>query len=332
MAEREIRWGVLGSGSIANRFAHGLAAVEGSTLVAAASRTPGRAREFAERHGVASFFENYEDLVRRADIDAVYVATTHNFHHDNVRLALEHGKAVLCEKPLTVNGREAADLVDLARRKRLFLMEAMWTRYLPAIVQVRRWLADGEIGTIRQVRADFGFLREFDPKHRLFNPELAGGALLDAGIYPLAFASMVKGGAPATVQATAQIGTTGVDEQSAYLFTYKDDSIAMLSSAVNTELDCRAVIYGTEGRIEVPDRFLAATQATLRKNGQPPVTRDFPFNLEEGFSYEIAEAARCIREGELESSVMPLDESVELMRTIDRIKEQLGLSYANDRP
>ncbi len=331
MAGKEIRWGVLGCGGIANRFATGVAAVDGSTLAAVASRTPGKAKPFAQKYGVASFFENYEDLVRRADIDAVYVSTTHNFHHECVKLALDHGKAVLCEKPFTVNARELRELVDLARRKKLFLMEGMWTRYLPAIIQVRKWLADGEIGEVRQVRADFGFRIDFDPRHRLFDPALAGGALLDAGIYPLSFASMVMGGPPEKIQATAEIGRTGVDDQSAYQLTYKGGAIAMLSSAVRTELDCRAVIYGTEGRIEVPDRFLSAKTAILRKGDAPPVERQLPFAVEDDFSFEIAAAAECIRKGETESAVMPLDESIQLMDTIDQIKKQLGLVYANDR-
>lgn len=331
MAGKEIRWGILGCGGIANRFATGVAAVEGSTLAAVASRTPGKARPFAEKYGVGSFFDNYEDLVRRADIDAVYVSTTHNFHHQCVKLALDHGKAVLCEKPFTVNARELKDLVDLARRRKLFLMEGMWTRFLPAIVQVRKWLEEGEIGEVRQVRADFGFRIAFDPKHRLFDPALAGGALLDAGIYPLSFASMVMGGPPERIQATAEIGQTGVDNQSAYQLTYRNGAIAMLSSAVRTELDCRAVIYGTEGRIEVPNRFLSAKEAILRKGDDPPVQRQFPFAVEDDFSFEIEAAADCVRNGETESRSMPLEESIQLMETIDQIKTQLGLVYANDR-
>ena len=328
---KTISWGILGCGGIANKFAVSIAVTDGSVLTAVASRTKGKAAEFAKKHRVAAFHESYDDLVARDDVDAVYVATTHNFHYENIKTALMHGKHVLCEKPLTVNAREAKELIELARQKKLFMMEGMWTRFLPAIVKLREWLKDGLIGEIRQVRADFGFRIGFDPKHRLLNPELAGGALLDAGIYPLSFASMVMGTAPKEIKAVGEIGSTGVDEQSVYLLTYGDGRISVLSSAVRTALTNRAEIIGTDGRIVVPPLFLMAQRVELHKNGEDAVVFEHPFVDQEGFQFEIAEAARAIRAGETECPAMPLDETLQLMQTIDEIKSQLGLVYGNDR-
>ena len=195
-----IKWGIIGCGGIARKFAICLKDVEGAELCAVASATPGKAEKFAEQFGVDSAYGDYKQLVARDDIQAVYVATTHNFHYDNVVLCLEHDKAVLCEKPLTVAAWEAEKLVALARERKLFLMMAMWTRFLPAICQVREWLDDGAIGELRQIRADFGFNAVYNPAGRMYNKALAGGALLDAGVYPISFANMVAG-TPVAVEA-----------------------------------------------------------------------------------------------------------------------------------
>lgn len=325
-----IKWGIIGCGRIARKFARCLKEVEGAELAAVASATPGKAQSFAEEFEVESAYDNYKQLVDRDDIQAVYVATTHNFHYENAKLALEHNKAVLCEKSITVAAWEAEELVTLARRRKVFLMEAMWARFLPAICQVREWLGAGAIGELRQIRADFGFNAPFDPEGRMYNKALAGGALLDAGIYPISFASMVAG-TPAAVEAIAQIGTTGVDEQSFYLFRYKSGAIAGLSAAVRAQVEVAAKIIGSEGMITVP-QFLRATQAELHrfKEGET-IRKSFPYPEGQGFEFEIQEAVDCIREKRLESTVMPLDETVAIMRTMDTIRGKLGLVYDNDR-
>jgi predicted dehydrogenase len=329
--QRTVSWGILGCGTIAGKFASSIAALDDTPLIAVASRTPDKARKFAEKWHVPVYYDNYEELVASKDVDAIYVATTHNFHHDNISLALEHGKHVLCEKPFTVNAREAAQLIKLARSRKLFLMEGMWTRFLPAMVQLRQWLAEGVIGDIRQVRADFGFRNDLDPANRLFNLELAGGALLDAGIYPLSFASMVMREKPQQIRALAAIGTSGVDEQSAYLLGYSTGRLALLSSAARTELDNRAEVIGTTGRIFIPSRFLVTKRLELHRPNQPVVAMDFPFETTEGFKFEIAAASDAIRAGKTEDPTMPLDETLMIMETIDTIKQQLGLVYSNDR-
>lgn len=325
-----MNWGILGCGGIAGKFARSVRAVDGAQLVAVASRTEGKAENFAKQRDVPFAYVSYEELVQRDDITAVYVANTHNFHYECVKLALEHNKAVLCEKPFTVNAWEAEQLVLLARARGLFLMEAMWTRFLPAMGQIRTWLAAGAIGDIKQVRADFGFYAPRNPEGRLFNPALAGGALLDAGIYPVSFASMVMQKQPESITAVAQIGETGVDEQTFCLFRYANEAFGVLTTAIQAPLANRAEIIGTEGTILVPELFLAAQRVELITPGEQIIKR-FPFPAPQGFKFEIEEVLRCVQNGETESRIMPLDETLALMHTLDRIREQLGLRYANDQ-
>ena len=251
-------------------------------------------------------------------------------HLENVKLALEHGKAVLCEKPITVAAWEAEELIALARERKLFLMEGMWTRFLPAICQVREWLDAGEIGELRQIRADFGFNAPFNPEGRMYNKALAGGALLDAGIYPVSLASMIAG-SPVAVEAVADIGTTDVDEQSFCLLRYERGAIASLSASVRAHVDVVAEIIGSEGKITIP-LFLAATSAELRRfDRRETIRRDFPFPDGQGFEYEIQEVVDCLNQGKLESDVMPLDETLSIMQTMDAIRKKIGLVYDNDR-
>ena len=325
-----IKWGIIGCGGIARKFANCMKHVATAELAAVASATPGKAEQFASQFGVDSAYGDYNQLVGRDDIQAVYVATTHNFHYDNVKLALEHGKAVLCEKPITVAAWEAEELIALARERNLFLMEAMWTRFLPAICQVREWLDAGEIGELRQIRADFGFNAPFNPEGRMFNKALAGGALLDAGIYPVSFASMIAG-SPVAVEAIADIGSTDVDEQSFCLLRYENGAIASLSASVRAPVDVLATIIGSEGKITVP-RFLAASSVELHryKKGET-IRQDFPFPDGQGFGYEIQEVVDCLNQGKLESDIMPLDETLSIMQTMDAIRKKLGLVYDNDR-
>jgi len=328
--KKTIRWGILGCGDIARKFAASAERVAGTDITAAASRTPGKAASFAAEFGIPRHYDNYNQLLEDDEVDAVYVATTHNFHYDNVREVLEAGKHVLCEKPMTVNGREMKILSELAADKKLFMMEAMWTRFLPCMVYVRRLLKEGLLGEIRQVRATFGFQFPFNPDHRLYNLSLAGGALLDAGIYPLSFAHMVMKEKPAEIRSLAQIGTTGVDEQSMYLFKYKSGALAVLSSCVNAPVVSRAEIIGTKGRIIIPDKFLAGVDVFLELKGEDRVVSSFDFDDKTGFSYEIEAASESIRKGEVENKIMPVSDSLALMETIDVIKDQLGLVYEND--
>lgn len=321
-------WGILGAGGIAGKFAGAARQVDACTVAAVAGRTPGKAEAFAATQGIPEFHESYEAMLAMPSIDAVYVATTHNFHAECVRLALEAGKHVLCEKPLTVNAGEAEALTALAKERGLFLMEAMWTRFLPAMRQAKAWLDEGRIGTIRQLRANFSFDRPYDPRDRLYNPALAGGALLDAGIYPVSFASFVMGRQPDRISSLALRAETGVDAQSAFLFDYGNAVLGVLSTGCQVRQENRAEILGSEGGIVFPGNFIGATEVELHGYAEGVVERrSFPHAGGNGFTYEIEEACACIRQGWGESPWMKMDESVALMHTLDRIRGPWSLPY-----
>ena len=317
-----LRWGILGSGGIAAKFTTSVDAVEDATVIAAASNTPGRARAFAQTHGIPRHYDNYQALVKDKDVDAVYVANTHNFHFESAMLALSHGKPVLCEKPMAVTAAEARQLVALAREKNVFLMEAMWTRFLPAIGQLRDWLAEGRIGAVKQIRAEFGFRVPWDPKGRMWNPDLAGGSLLDMGIYPLSFASMVMGGrAPESIQSIVEPASTGVDAAVCALLKYPGNVLASVASSISTTLSGTAQIFGEEGDILVPNLFISTEKVELHSRNET-IVRCFPCPPPQGFRYEIEEATRLIREGQKESTIMPLDETIRLAEMMDTISAQ----------
>jgi predicted dehydrogenase len=329
--KKTINWGIIGCGDIANKFAASAAMVEHAEILAVASKTPGKAEAFAGKHNIKVFYSDYEQILKNENIDAIYIATTHNFHYENARQVLMAGKPILCEKPFTVNSREMKSLMEIAGEKKLFMMEAMWTRFIPVMVQIREWLNENKIGKIKQIRATFGFSFPHDPSHRLLNLDLAGGALLDAGIYPLSFANMVMKEKPSEILALGEIGVTGVDEQSSYLFKYASGCLAFLNSTINAPVDSRTEIIGTEGKIIVPRDFLCGQSVILHLKDQNPVEYNLPFDKNTGFQYEIAAASESIRDGLLENETMPLSDTLQLMETIDEIKNQLGLVYANDK-
>lgn len=320
-----IKWGIMGTGWIAEKFAADLAHVSNGEGLAAGSRTLESAKKFADKFGLPRAYGSYEELVNDPDIDAIYVATPHPYHRDNVLTALNAGKAVLCEKPFTVNSAELEPLIKSAREKQLFLMEAMWTRFLPPIVQVRKWLEEGRIGEVKLVQAEFGFQSDWNPEGRLLNPQLGGGALLDAGIYPVSLASMIFGTEPEQIWSTVDIGSTGVDEHFSILMDYGQGRAASLHGAIRLDLTNGASIYGTEGMIYIPS-FLNATEAFLRVTGQEEVkyTDD---RASVGYAFEAEEVGRCLIQGLKESPVIPLAESLSILKLLDQIRAQWGLKY-----
>ena len=320
-----IRWGILGTGNIARQFATGLNSAPGAELAAVGSRAAETAESFGEQFDIPRRYATYEDFTCDPELDVVYVATPHPMHRDNSILCLEAGKAVLCEKSFTVNAAMADDVIAVARERGLFLMEAMWTRFLPAVVKVRQWLREGAIGDVRMVQADFGFRSGLNPEGRLFDPELGGGALLDVGIYAISFASMVLGPHPEAVESTAEIGTTGVDEQSAFLLRYGGGEIAVLSCGVRTSIPVEARIIGTEGRILLHAPFYRGTTVTLT-SGENETQLDFPLEGN-GYNYQAMAVGECLRAGKLESETMPLDETRAIVALMDRIRAQWGLKY-----
>jgi predicted dehydrogenase len=325
---RRIGWGILGTGAIAHKFALGLAALDYADLVAVGSRSAGGAREFAEEFSVPHRHADYESLAEDEDVDVVYVATPNPFHREHCLLCLRGCKAVLCEKPFALNAAQAEEVIGEARQRELFLMEAMWTRFLPVMGVVRGWIADGAVGEVRMVTADFGFRAEFAPEGRLFDLHLGGGSLLDVGVYTLSLASMVLGPNPTSVESAAHLGESGVDEQAAFILKYAGGQLAVLSSAIRTQTPHQARIIGTEGIVEIDPDFHSTKSATLRAGGR---TEGVELPLEgNGFNYEAAEVGRCLREDALESQIMPLDETLGIVRIMDRIRGAWGLTYPSE--
>lgn len=322
-----IRWGIVGTGAIAKAFSHALNLLEDAEIVAVGSRSQASADAFGNEFNIPNRYGSYQGVADDPAVDIAYISTIHPLHHANSLICLNAGKAVLCEKSFTMNAGELSDLIDLARLKKLFLMEAMWTRYLPAIVKVREIIAAGTIGEPLMLQADFGFQPPYDPKSRLFNRELGGGALLDIGIYPISFAFMVFG-PPDYVTSHAVIGGTGVDEQAGVVFRYHDGQMAVLAMSLKVTLPCQAIITGSEGRILVHPRFWQTEKITVLVNGSE-TTYDLPFDGS-GYRYEAEEAMRCMRAGQLESSVMPLAESLQIMQTMDSLRATWGLRYPGE--
>jgi predicted dehydrogenase len=322
-----IRWGILGAGGIAGSFATGLTFLDDAELIAVGSRAVQSAEAFGERFGIPHRHASYEALVNDPDVDVIYVASPHPFHKEHTMLCLQAGKPVLCEKPFTINAGEAAELIAYAREHRLFLMEAMWTRFLPLFVRLRQMLAAGAIGDIRMVHADFSFRTDFNPQSRLFAPALGGGALLDAGIYPVSMASMLLG-RPSEVASFTQLAETGVDEQTAILQRYDGGQLALLSTATRTAGPQLVIIRGTTGSITISE-WLRGTHMTITRPGEPDELIEGPI-VGNGYNYEAAEVMRCLRAGLLESEIMPLDETLSLMQTLDKIRAPWGLRYPSE--
>lgn len=328
MAERNIKWGIMGPGWISSQFAKDLLQVEGAEMVAVGSKSLERAEKFAKEFNIPRAYGSYEEMVQDPEVDILYVGTLHPAHKDNVMTCLRAGKAVLCEKPFTINATEAEELVSYAKANKLFLMEAMWSRYLPPLVQAREWMEADLIGEVQLVQANFGFDIGYQPEHRLLNKELGGGALLDAGIYPVSLASMVYGKQPSNIMTSVHIGETGVDERFSLLFEYDDGRKAMLNGSVRLGLVNDAFLYGTKGYIHIPN-FLFAASASLHVRDEEPVH----FNCDrktKGYNYEAMEAMACLREGRTESSVMPIDETLQIMQTLDAIRAQWNLRYPGE--
>ncbi|MCX7045053.1 MAG: Gfo/Idh/MocA family oxidoreductase [Candidatus Sumerlaeota bacterium] len=319
----DIRWGILATGNIAKKFAAGLKGLPDAKLVAVGSRNQAKAQAFAKEFGADRAYGSYGELVRDPGVDIIYVASPHSGHREHTVLCLENGKAVLCEKPFAINEAEVKAMIACARARNLFLMEAMWTRFLPVVCQAREWLHAGAIGTPRMVIADFGFRGGFDPKGRLFDP----AGLLDVGIYVVAMASMVFGDEPERVMGAAEIGQTGIDEQAAMILDYgKGARLASLTCGVRTTTPQEAWIMGIDGMIHIHRPFWRSTKATLHAAGKPEETVEIPFKVN-GYEFEAEEAGRCLREGLKESPVIPLEESLAMMRTLDRLRAQWGVKY-----
>jgi len=324
----KIRWGILGTGWIAGQMAEALAVLPDAELIAIGSRLRGKAEAFGVKYDVPLRFGSYEDLAASSEVDVVYVATPHSSHAHDAALALRAGKPVLCEKPLTVNAAEADTLIACARSEGLFLMEAMWTRFVPSIVKLREWIAAEAIGDVRLLTASIGWHHAFDPQSRLFARELAGGTILDIGVYPLSLASMLFG-TSIEISGVMQEAPNGVDAQCAVSLAYPDRRLATFLASFEADLPSDAFVVGTEGWIRLHPPIVAPQVVTRVTANGTEETVELP-HLGNGYPHEAIEVMACLRDGKTESAVMPLDESLAIMQTLDAIRRSWGLRYPAD--
>ncbi len=323
-----VRWGILGTGLIAGLQTSDLVG-HGFTVQAVGSRNLATAREFAARFQLPTAHGSYEALVNDPDVDVVYISSPHPFHYENALLALTAGKHVLVEKPFAMNEWQAKEIADLAASKGLVALEAMWTRYLPHMVRIRELIASGVLGEVRTLIADHNQNLPKDPEHRLNDPALGGGALLDLGIYPVSFAFDIFG-APATIRAAASMTVTGVDRQTAMIFEYGDGQQAVLHCALDTAGPNRAAVIGTGGSIDIDPVWYTPTGFTRYDDGGNVVERFDEPVTGRGMQYQAWEMERLVGAGATANDVLPPSESVQVMAALDAVRSQIGLSYASD--
>lgn len=328
MPTRTFNWAILGLGTIAHKFAADLAQVPQARLHAVASRSLTKAQEFAATHAVPHAVGSYEALLAVPDIDAVYIATPHSEHHAHALLCLHAGWPVLCEKAFAQHAGQAQEMIALAQVRGVFLMEAFWTRFFPAIQHTLALVRAGAIGEVKHLSADFGFITEVKPESRLFDPKLAGGSLLDIGVYPL-FISQLFLGVPTAVRAVATPAPTGVDRACVMALAHASGATASLFStlAATTNNDC--VLYGTQGQLHLTGRFHAPSGLEIHRPEQAPEVITYP-KTGLGYHYEAAHVQECLAQGLAESPLLPLAFSLDLMRTLDAVRAQIGLRYPGE--
>ncbi|MFF9121829.1 Gfo/Idh/MocA family protein [Streptomyces sp. NPDC014889] len=328
VAEQRVRWGVLATGQIAAAFTADLVDLPDAEVVAVASRTEAPAKAFAERFGIPRAYGDWESLARDPDVDVVYVAAPHTAHRAAAGLCLEAGRNVLCEKPFTLNLRQAGELVALAREHDRFLMEAMWMYCNPLVRRLKALVDDGAIGEARTVQADFGLAGPFPPSHRLRDPHLGGGALLDLGVYPVSFAQLLLG-EPSDVTARAVLSAEGVDLQTGALLSWTNGALAQLHCSITGSTATCASVTGSKGRIDVPSGFFHPERFVLRRHGRDP--EEFTADPADGprttLRHEAREVMRALRAGETESPLVPLEGTLAVMRTLDAVRERIGVRY-----
>jgi len=322
---KTIRWGILGTGTIAKKFAEALQTLPDAKIAAVGSRTRETAENFARQFQIPRAHASYAALANDAEVDAIYIATPHPCHHENALLCLNAGKPVLCEKPFTINAAHAAEVIACAREKKLLLMEAMWSRFFPLMFRLREMLAQKAIGEIQMLTADFGFRADFRAESRLFDPALGGGALLDVGIYPVSLASMILG-APTAISGLAEIGSTGVDEQAAIIFKYENGALATLFTSIRATTFCEVSILGTLGRIKIHPFWWKPNAMMLTHENGSSENFEMPYHGN-GYQFEAMEFMKLLRAGKLESEIMPLAETLSIMKTLDALRAPWGVKY-----
>lgn len=318
-----IRWGIIGTGAIANEFASDFTGVKSGELKYCYGRNEEKALMFSKKYRI-SYDTEIDKFLEREDMDAVYIALPHSLHKEFSIKAIKSGKAVLCEKPFSYNYETTKEILDLAIENNVFIMEALWTMYLPAMQKVLKWIDSGAIGRVRHVEANFGFKGADIPDGRLLNPELAGGSLLDVGIYPLLLVQAISNSEPIKISAEAQMTYTGVDGHLAMLLRYEDGMTASLSSSIDLDTSQKAVIYGEKGKIVMP-YFFRGKEVSMYVDGEEIHHKEE--YLESGYNFETEAVSVLLKSNEKESKVIPHDFTMRLSKTMDNIKSIIGLNY-----
>ncbi len=318
-------WGIIGPGRIAHKFANDLGVLPNAKLHAVASRSLDKALEFANKYSAVHAYGSYREIISCPDLDAIYIATPHPWHCENTLMCLEHNIPVLCEKPMGMNAKEVRQMIGLAKFQNTFLMEALWTRFLPTTKKVLELIAEGAIGEVNTVKADFGFKATFDAKHRLFNQSLGGGSLLDVGIYPVFLACLILG-KPNSISAEASIGKSNVDENCGIVLKFDNQKLALLHASIVSNTKCEARIYGDKGVIQINSRWHEPTSITwYPEEGEP---QDFFFEFDSfGYKHEIIEVQNCLASNKIESEDLSFDFSIDLAEVMDNIRIQAGIFY-----
>ena len=326
--KREYNWGIMGPGFIANKVMPSFSMAEGARVLAVGSNTKGKAKAFACKWKIERAYENYDDLVRDPDMDIIYITTPNAFHLDHAKLAMEHGKNVLCEKPFALNGKAASEMKACAKANHVFLMEAMWTRFIPAVVRVKALVDQGSIGEVHQIVSDFSYDYPYDPQNHLYDPKAGGGTLLDGGVYPLSFAGYLYGARPKEYFGYANL-RNGVDVRDSVILRFPQGQMASFICGADTASPWDCVIYGSKGRIRIPSVF-AAVEFEL-KDYETGERKCYKMPYEGlGYQYELNEVMNCINQGKLESSIMPLEESVDYMNIMDELRKSWGVIYPGE--
>jgi len=328
---KKIRWGILGCGKIARKFAADLKWVHDAELIAVGAREQSTAAAFTREFPAKFVHSSYEELVANPEVDVIYVATPHGLHHEHVMLCLKHKKAVLCEKAFAINYRQAKEMIDFAKAQQIFIMEAFWTRFLPHYLKMKELIAHGKVGTIKYLNAEFGFIPTPPFPARLYEPTLGGGALLDIGVYPIFLALDVLG-KPDHIDAVMTPASTGVDEQCAIRFRYDHGAIAQLFCSFSSNLATGADIAGDQGRIRLTHRFHGPTTVVEYYQGVVDTREVIPFEKASGngYEYEAMHVNECLRKNLTESPVLTHDRTLLLMQTLDIIRTKAGIKYPAD--
>ncbi|NQV16774.1 Gfo/Idh/MocA family oxidoreductase [bacterium] len=321
-------WGMVGTGFIGNLFAEGLKSLAAANIHAVGSRSMATANSFAKKWQVSQAYSSYAELYADSEVDIIYVATPHNYHYQTVTDALNAGKHVLCEKPLTLNAGQARDLVKLARRKELFLMDAMWNRFQPWYSVVKQLLNDNRLGDLQHLKADLSFKFDVGPEHRIYNRELAGGALLDLGVYPLALASLFFG-KPEEVISSCHLCETGVDDQVSMILKYSSGATAELGCSNRYFSKNNATLHGSKGFLEIHGMLVRPEKISLYENGSQPIVIETPFTSN-AHQYVAQAVMDMLDQGAIEHPLMPLDETIEIMETMDLIRGEAGIIYPEE--